>query len=86
MITMTCNRLWPELLRNILQGKLPSDRPGVCCRIFKVKLAVLTSHLTSGKVFGSYDHHMSVIEYQERGLPHAHVIVKLQNTDPDVLN
>lgn len=44
------------------------------------------SHLKSSKVFGSYDHHMSVMEYQKRGLPHAHVIVKFNNAGPDVLS
>ena len=86
MITMTCNPFWPEIVQNLLHGQQASDRPDLCCRIFKIKLGVLMSHLKNGKVFGPYDFHMSVIEYQKRGLPHAHVIVKFKNAGPDVLN
>ena len=86
MITMTCNPLWPEIVQNLLQGQQAADRPDLCCRVFKIKLAVLMSHLKSGKVFGPYDFHMSVIEYQKRGFPHAHVIVKFKNAGPDLLN
>lgn len=52
MITMTCNRLRPELLRNILPGVLPSDRPDVCCRMFKVKLAGLCPISRAAKFLG----------------------------------
>ena len=52
----------------------------------KTIFGALTSHLESGKVFGPYYFHMSVMEYQKRGLPHAHVIVKFKNAGPDVLN
>ena len=86
MITMTCNPLWPEIVQNLLPGQQASDRPDLCCRVFKLKLAVLMSHLKSGNVFGPYDYHMSAIEYQKRGLPQAHVIVKFKNAGPDILN
>ena len=86
MITMTCNPLWPEIVQNLLPGQQASDRPDLCCRVFKIKLAVLMSHLKSGNVLGPYDYRMSVIEYQKRGLSPAHVIVKFKNAGPDVLN
>lgn len=81
---MTCNPLWPEIVQNLRQGQNASDRPDLCCRV--IKLTVLMSHLKSGKVFGPYDCHISVTEYQKRGLPHAHVIIKLKNAGPDLLN
>ena len=86
MITMTCKPFRPESVQNLLYGQQASDRPDLCCRVFKIKLGVLMSHLESGKVFGPYDFHMYVIEYQKRGLPHAHVIVKYKNAGPDILN
>ena len=86
MTTMTCNPLWPEIVQNSLQGQQVSDRPDLCCRVFKIKHAVLMSHLKSGKVFGPYDYHMSVIEYQKRGLPHALIIITFKIAGPDLLN
>ena len=70
MITMTCsNPLWPEIEQNLLQGQQASERPDLCCRVFKIKLAVLVSHLKSDKVFGSYDYHMSATEYKNVAFP-----------------
>ncbi len=86
MIKVTFNPFWPEIVQNLLYGQQASDRPDLCCRVFKNKLGVLTSHLKSGKVFGPCYFHMSVIKYQKRGLPNAHVIDKFKNAGPDVLN
>ena len=63
-----------------------AGRPDLCCRGFKIKLGVLMSHLKNGNVFGPYDLYLSAVEYQKRGLPHAHVIIKLRNTGPHVLD
>ena len=83
---MTCNPLWPEIEQNLLRGQQAANRPDLCCRVSKIKLGVLMPHLKSGKVFEPYDFHMSVVKYQKRGLPHAHVIIKFKNAGPDVLN
>lgn len=42
--------------------------------------------LKSGKIFGPYDSHLSVIEFQKRGYPHAHVLMTFKNAGPDALN
>lgn len=42
--------------------------------------------LKGGKVFGPYDYHMSVIEFQKRGLPHSHIVIKFKGDGPDRLN
>ena len=42
--------------------------------------------LKSGNVFGPYDYHMDVIEFQKRSLPHAHIVVEVKNDGPDRMN
>ena len=40
-ITMTCDKNWPEILANLEEGQNPMDRPDLCNRVFKMKLAEL---------------------------------------------
>lgn len=42
--------------------------------------------LKSGKIFGSYGSHLSVIEFQKRGYTHAHCLMTFKNAGPDALN
>lgn len=85
-ITVTFNASWPEVTGNLLPGQSAYDRPDLCCRIFKLKLKEIMAVLKSGKIFGAYDSHLSVIEFQKRGYPHAHILITFQNAGPDALN
>ena len=82
-ITVTCNENWKEITENLLANQRPKDRPDLCNRVFKLKLAQILKELRSGEVFGKLDYHMYVIEFQKRGLPHAHIIVKLVGPGPE---
>ena len=33
--------------------------------------------LTKSEIFGKYDGHLCVVEFQKRGLPHAHILIIL---------
>lgn len=87
-ITLTCNPNWPEITTQLLLGQTAFDRPDIVCMVFKAKLTVFLTNLRNGHYFG-YDHKvvylMHVIEYQHRGLPHAHITVKLSNVPDDDL-
>ncbi|XP_057443842.1 uncharacterized protein LOC130735994 [Lotus japonicus] len=75
-ITMTCNPEWPEVKRFVeTRGLKPEDRPDILCRVFKMKLDELIDDLKSGKVFGKISGYSITIEFQKRGLPHAHILV-----------
>ena len=82
-VTMTCDKKWPEITQNLEEGQDAMDRPDLCNRVFKVKLIQLMKELRSGAVFGPLDYHMYVIEFQKRGLPHAHIILKLKGPGPE---
>lgn len=83
MITITCNPLWPKIVRNLEPHQIATDGPDLCCRVFKIKLSQIMAELKSGKVFGEYHFHLSCIEYQKRGLPHAHVCIKFKGNGPN---
>lgn len=76
-VTFTCNTEWPEITSQLLPGQLFTDIPVVVCRVFKQKLSKLIQALrtmfTSG---GRLVYLIDCIEFQKRGLPHAHLLLK----------
>ena len=80
-ITKTCNPRWIEITRELEPGEAPSDRPDLLARVFKLKLEQLLAELYKDGIFGRVVAHLYVIEFQKRGLPHAHILVVLQESD-----
>jgi hypothetical protein len=78
-ITMTCNPNWPESKDNLFEGQTASDRPDLVSRDFDLKLQELLKDICKRKVFGTVKAYMHVIEFQKRGLPHAHMLFILEN-------
>ena len=80
-ITMTCNPHWPEILKELKQGETAQDRPDVVARVFKQKKDQMINDLIKGKILGKVVANMWVIEFQKRGLPHAHILIILADGD-----
>ncbi|XP_012832537.1 PREDICTED: uncharacterized protein LOC105953423 [Erythranthe guttata] len=81
-ITITCNPQWPEIQRALNGTNLrPEDRPDILARVFKMKLDSLMSDLKKGKIFDRIRAYVCTIEFQKRGLPHAHILIWLHNED-----
>ncbi|XP_058742338.1 uncharacterized protein LOC131614807 [Vicia villosa] len=77
-ITFTCNPNWPEIHRVLGPLHLkPQDRPDIVSRIFKIKFDQLLADLTKNGVLGKVLAYMYTIEFQKRGLPHAHILLFL---------
>ena len=76
-ITMTANPAWPEISAALLPHQKPSDRPDLEVRVFHAKLQALIKDIQNG-VLGEVAAHLYTIEFQKRGLPHAHIIVFLK--------
>jgi len=76
-ITFTCNPHWPEIIHELRNGGLdPSDRPDLCARVFDLKLKALIADIkTKPYIFGNVIGFTHVVEFQKRGLPHAHMVV-----------
>ncbi|XP_071704334.1 uncharacterized protein [Rutidosis leptorrhynchoides] len=81
-ITFTCNSQWPEILRFLEPYNLkPEDRPDITTRVFKIKLDALMNQIKKEKLFGKLQGHLYVIEFQKRGLPHAHICIFIDKED-----
>jgi hypothetical protein len=76
-ITMTANASWPEIQNALLDGQAAHDRPDLVVRVFHAKLHSLIKDLKQG-ILGNMAAFLYTIEFQKRGLPHAHIIVFLK--------
>ena len=76
-ITMTCNSNWPEIQSQLRPGQDFTDIPVVVVRVFKCKLTLLLQTLkTMFPNAGRVLYCIHSIEFQKRGLPHAHILIK----------
>ncbi|CAM9630373.1 unnamed protein product [Ectocarpus sp. 13 AM-2016] len=75
MVTFTANPSWPEVTENLLRGQQSMERPDLISRAFNVRLKSLLAELRNG-LFGKAAFILHVIEWQGRGLVHAHIIVR----------
>ena len=80
-ITMTCNPHWPEITSELGETEKTQYRPDVVARDFKERKDRLLHDLTVAHVLGRTVAHLWVIEFQKRGLPHAHILIILDNHD-----
>lgn len=78
-ITMTCNSQWCEITNALLPGQHPNDRPDIVGRVFHLKLRNLLADLRT--CFGRAVGLLAVVEWQKRGLPHAHILLILDPAD-----
>ncbi|XP_057763584.1 uncharacterized protein LOC130984698 [Arachis stenosperma] len=73
-----CQDAMPEFQRFTERERIPiADRPDISCRVFHAKLKCLLSDLKEGVFFGPLNAGMYTIEFQKRGLPHAHMLLWL---------
>ena len=80
-ITFTCNPKWPEITRELLPYQIASDRPDLTTRVFHMKLQEMMKDLCEKHCLGRVIAHVYVIEFQKRGLPHAHILLILASED-----
>lgn len=76
-ITFTCNPSWEEIKDLLSPGQQPSDRHDLIARVFKQKLIRLMDLITKNHLYGETCCWMYSIEWQKRGLPHAHILIWL---------
>ena len=79
-ITMTCNSDWPEIKERLRPGQDFSDIPCDVIRVFKQKLSLLEQCLkTLFPSAGRLLYLIHSVEFQKRGLPHAHILCKFEH-------
>jgi hypothetical protein len=76
-ITMTCNPDWPEIRSQLRPGQDFTDIPLVVVRVFKRKLTLLLQALKTMFInVGRPEYCIHCVEFQKRGLPHSHILIK----------
>ncbi|KAL6648338.1 hypothetical protein ACP70R_012562 [Stipagrostis hirtigluma subsp. patula] len=77
--TMTCNPNWDEIKRELYPGQVPQDRPDLIVRVFRAKLEAMKKSLFEDDILGKFRAYVYVVEFQKRGLPHAHFLLIMQS-------
>jgi hypothetical protein len=78
--TLTTNKSWPEFEEVVWPDSDVFDMPAIVAEVFHARLQAFLHNLRHGKYFGNDKtvFIVRVIEYQERGLPHAHIVIRLE--------
>ena len=78
-LTLTTNVNWDEINENIFEDQDGYVRVDVTAKVFKGKLYNFIHNLKAGKYFGGRVpiYILFVFEWQERGLPHCHLVFRL---------
>ncbi|XP_074321416.1 uncharacterized protein LOC141657922 [Silene latifolia] len=80
-VTMTCNANWPEIKKELAPGEEAQNRPDLVARVFRAKLLALKKQIVDKQVFGEVAAFVYSVEFQKRGLPHAHFLIILKPGD-----
>ena len=79
--TLTTNPNWIEIRNSLLPGQKVKDRPDIAVRVFKIKLESLLDDFMNKNVIGKVKVLIYTIEWQKRGLTHAHILITMQDSD-----
>jgi Helitron helicase-like domain at N-terminus len=77
-LTRSCNPKWPDITQLLYCHHKAQDKFDVATRVFHVKLHKMMQDIVSKKVFGATKANCYTIEFQKRGLPHAHICFGLR--------
>ena len=78
-ITFTCNPQWQEIKELLLPGQQSHQRHDLLARVFRQKVIKMLALITKHEIFGAVRCYMYTIEWQKRGLPHAHMLFWLKS-------
>nr|XP_009779968.1 PREDICTED: uncharacterized protein LOC104229090 [Nicotiana sylvestris] len=78
-LTMTCNPSWPEIEEHLLVTDEVQNRPDLVSRVFRAKVDEMKTDILKRNIFGKVAASMYTIEFQKRGLPHAHFLIILKD-------
>ena len=76
-MTFTANPRWEEVTAALFTDQTVADRSDIIARVFRAKLKDLIDQIRNGEMFGNVPALVYTVEYQKRGLPHAHIIIFL---------
>ena len=77
LLPMTCNSKWPKIQKQLQAGELVENRPDSMAVIFRTKLVQLSRLIMKENILGLVVIKIQVVEFQWRWLPHAHILLLL---------
>ena len=77
-VTFTSNPEWPEIKDNLFPGQSATSRHDLTARVFEQKLSKLMEAIKKFHIFGEARCFLYSVEWQKRGLPHAHLLLWLR--------
>lgn len=78
-LTLTCNPNWPEIRQHMMTHEETHNRADLVVRVFHAKLELFKNEILKKNIFGKVAAYTYVIEFQKRGLPHAHFLLILEH-------
>lgn len=78
-ITMTANPNWPEISQALPDRSHWSHHQDIVDRVFYMKLKAMLDIIIKKRLFGEVLAYVYRIEWQARGMPHAHCLFILRN-------
>lgn len=75
-LTMTTNPNWKEIKDRLGPGQEAADIPHIVVRVFHKKMRRMIKLLK--KAAGGFVYMIWVVEFQKRGLPHCHMLIRLK--------
>jgi hypothetical protein len=78
LVTYTCNSTRSEIKEELLVGQSPTDRHDLTARVVKQKLIKFMDVISKYHIYGETRFWMYSIEYQNRSLPDAHILICLK--------
>jgi hypothetical protein len=75
-VTFICNPKWKEIINALFPRQIAKDHLELVTRIFNLKLDAFLKDIKDD-VLGNVIAKIWVIEFQKRGLPHAHILLIL---------
>uniref|UniRef100_A0A0Q3RQI2 Helitron helicase-like domain-containing protein n=1 Tax=Setaria italica TaxID=4555 RepID=A0A0Q3RQI2_SETIT len=76
-LTMTCNPNWDDIKNVLYPIQSPQDYPDLITRVW-AKLEELKRTLMDKNILGKVRAYIYVVEFQNRGLSHAHFLLIMQ--------
>ncbi|KAL7543673.1 hypothetical protein ACHAWF_007441 [Thalassiosira exigua] len=88
---MTTNPDWPEIKQHLKPGQAALDPPDLVALVFKMKKQALIKDVMKNHIYRKAIARAHSIEFQKRGLPHAHIVFWLapetgKHMNPDQLD
>jgi hypothetical protein len=77
----TCNAKWKEIIDALPNGLKAHECPDIVARVFNIKLKSFLDDVLKKNVLGKVKAYTYVIEFQKRGLPHAHILLIMKESD-----